>query len=172
MTQKHKDPQRRRLHLGRLAILAVVITGARGEIIDRVVAAVGRRVITRSDVQREAQLEAYFDGRPPAPAGEHRETLERLLRQHLIQHEMDQLAFPLPDPTQVKKRLAAMRPAGRNPADYGLNEQDLLEYAGRVDRTDRFLNLRFGGQEDREIEERLKELRSRLRVRIIETEKP
>lgn len=161
--------------------LAALPPAGRAEIVDRVMAVVGRDVITWSDLDREARLEAYFNGRP-APAatqgvssnqkpGEYREVLERLIEQRLAWREMDQSKVPLPDDGQVQKRLEQLQaglkgaPGGVRPADYGLREQDLLDYARRAERIDRFLKTRL---QDREIDSWLKELRARARVRVIE----
>jgi hypothetical protein len=154
--------------------------GLRADIIDRVVAVVGNQAVTWSEVEREARLEAYCNGQPPpaAPSGrspEYRALLERVIEQRLIQREMDQTKFPPADDAQAKKRLQQLRPAGADAAKYGLREQDLLEYARRIENVDRFLALRFQGTRqaaDSELDAWLKDLRSRVGVRILEEEKP
>ena len=178
---------------------------ARGEIIDRVVAVVGRKVITWSEVQREARLEAYWNGQPPpaplrARDPQFRDVLERLIQQLLIMHEMEQSNFPPADEAQAKKRLEALGPVSASPAAYGLKQQDLTDYGKRLATTARFLELRFNSpdlrskpgvargpqqaldevrgkieqtlKEERDIDERLKDLRSRLGVRVLEPEQP
>ncbi|HYM10922.1 MAG TPA: hypothetical protein VEU62_09320 [Bryobacterales bacterium] len=154
--------------------------GLRAEIIDRIVAVVGAQAITGSEVEREARLEAFFNGQPP-PAGlsgrspEYRALLERVIEQRLIQREMEQTKFPPADDEQVKKRLQQLRPAAADPAKYSLREQDLIEYAGRIENTGRFLALRFPGTKqtaDSELEAWLKDLRGSVGVRILEEEKP
>lgn len=165
---------------------------ASGETIDRVAAVVGRQMITWSEVQREARLEAYFNGQPPPgrledQSPEYRELLERLIQQRLIQHEMDQSRFPQAYEAESTEWLKKLRPTGVDPTDYDLREQDLMEYGKRLARTDRFLELRFarsvslpgprGGstqepapEEEHEIEHWLRDLRGRLRVRVMERE--
>jgi len=156
-----------------VAIAAMLALAAgRAEIVDRIVALVGRDVITWSDLEREARLEAYFNGRPaPAAANaktaEYRDVLERLIDQRLAGRELDQGKFPAPDDAQARKRLAQLQAGlkGARPADYGLREQDLLEYTRRVERIDGFLKSRL---QDRDVDAWLKELRGRARVRLIE----
>ncbi len=132
-----------------LAAVCLLPSLARAEIIDRIAAVVGRQVVTESDVQREARLEAYFDGQPPPGAltpqtPQYRQVLERLIRQQLIQYEMDQTRFPSVDAAQAKKQLQAMNPVQGKPGDYNLKEQDLIDYARRLANVARFLELRFG----------------------------
>jgi hypothetical protein len=121
---------------------------SRAEIIDRVAAVVGRAVITESDVQKEAALEAYFDSTPP-PAllgpqtPQHRQVLERLIRQHLIRHEMEQSRFPSATDEEAQKELQILMPVRADPEPYGLKDQDLLDYARRLVDTSRFLELRL-----------------------------
>ena len=174
-----------------ICLFAAAAASGRGEIIDRVVAVVGRQVITGSQVEREARLEAYFNGQPPpgaerpaaatrstasetaagdssavSPARPYADILQRLIDQRLIWYEMEQTKFPTPDDAEARKRLAQLEPsAARKPADYGLRESDLVEYARRVERLDRFLKLRL---QERDVDDWLKGLRSRVRVRVME----
>jgi len=173
-------------------LLSGVLSG-RAEIIDRVAAIVGRHMITWSEVQREAKLEAYFNRQPapqrlPDESPEYREVLERLIEQRMIQHEMDQARFPESDDSDAKEWLKRLGTISAKPADYGLREADLLEYGRRLARTDRFLEVRFSrsltslapgaeapaspNEEQHEIEHWLKDLRARLGVRILQPEAP
>ncbi len=159
-----------------LTILALLAALGRGEIIDGVVARVGNRVITRSEVEREARLEAYFNRQPPpAPGAGHKETLERLIRQQLVRHEMEQTKFPSAGEEQAKKRLQdlwqALGPAAAKPAAYGLQPADLADYSRRLADIDAFLELRFK-KGDQEIEAWLKEVQALVKVQIMEAEKP
>ncbi len=162
------------------AVLSFSAPGAgRAEIIDGVAAVLGKQVVTESEVDKEARLEAYFNGHPPASAtaASRRETLERLIDQRLIQRTMDQIKFPSADDAQARKRLEAMGPVAAKPSDYGLRDQDLLNYARRIEDIDRFLKLRFNlsgpdRKDDPEIDHWLKEVRARLGVRVTEPEKP
>jgi len=90
------------------------------EIIDRVVAVVGREVVLQSDLDREGRLEAFFGAATPVPA----QVLERLLRQRLLFQEMEQTAPPEVSPEQARKWIEQMRPAGKDPSRQGLREAD------------------------------------------------
>jgi hypothetical protein len=124
----------------RLAVLSLILAAAGGaEIIDRIAAVVGREVVTRSEVRREAALESYFGASQPDPA----QVLDRLVRQRLIFQEMEQTALPEVSEAEQKQWLAAMKPAGRDPARFGLHPQDLLDYARRQLLVEKFIELRF-----------------------------
>jgi len=121
----------------RIGWLLAAAAGLRAEVIDRVVAAVGVEMIARSDVEREARLEAFFGGADPS------KTLERLIQQRLIRQEMDQISYPEAEETDVKRWLGERRPGGAVAVPAGLGEQDLVEYARRFVRIERFIDLRF-----------------------------
>ncbi|MBI3665993.1 MAG: hypothetical protein HY236_07175 [Acidobacteria bacterium] len=134
------------------ALLISLILGAwpvRGEIIDRVAAVVGRLPITRSEVQKEARLEAFFSHRPAPSArlsaadADSRAVLERLIRQRLIRYEMEQTQFPSADDAQVEKWLREQGVTLAAAPDYGLTEQDLADYGRRQIDILRFVDLRF-----------------------------
>ena len=111
----------------------------RAEIIDGVVAVVGREVVLQSDLDREGRLEAFFGAATPVPA----QVLERLLRQRLLFQEMEQTAPPEVSPAQARKWIEQMRPADKDPSRQGLREADLVEYAGRQLQVERFVDQRF-----------------------------
>ena len=207
------------------AMLSALLLPAPCEIIDRVAAVVGKSVITESDVQKEARLEAYFDLRPaPAPlvpaSPEYRQVLDRLIRQSLMRREMEQSRFPSVTDAEAQKELQTMRLSPGVLAAYGLKQADLLDYARRLLDASRFLELRLGPvgqersagavsrqqvedyyrnvfapdqarkgkpappldqvrgqiekslQEEKELDDWLKDLRSRTTVRVIEPERP
>jgi len=134
---------RRALLIG--GLLAAV--PAPSEIIDRLVAVVGRQVITQSDVEQEARLEAFFR-RQPAPAlrvdsPETQALRDRLIRQHLVEQEMEQSTFPPPEAGRLREWLEKMRPAGADPAPWNLAETDLEDYARRQIDVERFIDQRF-----------------------------
>ncbi len=128
-----------------LPVLAMVLAALQplgGEIIDGIAAVVARQAITRSEVEREARLEAFFQGQPPPDAAFGEELLQRLIRQRLIAPEMEQTAFGASE-AEVKRELDRMRPAGADPARHGLVETDLLDFVRRQFDTLRFLDQRF-----------------------------
>jgi len=118
-----------------LGTLALAMA-ARGDIIDRIAASVGSRVITASDLDRQIRVAAFQDGVKPdfSPARKHA-VADAMIEQKLIQVELENSRYPLPDPAelapaieQFKKEhfkdgpqyLAAL-------AEYGISEADFKE---------------------------------------------
>src|SRR6185369_236100 len=83
---------------------------ARGDIIDRIAASVGNRVIALSDLDRAIRVSAFLDGAQPdfSPAAK-RAMTERLVEQKLIRRELDTSRYPMPDAAEVDPVLAAFR---------------------------------------------------------------
>ncbi len=175
---------RRRLHL--LALLAALAAG-RGEIIDRIVATVGERVITASDVEREMRITAFLNGEDLSPRAEtRRRTTERLIEQTLIRREMDLSRYPSPEPPETEPLLEQVRKqprfsAGdawrRELARYGVAEQDLREHLRWQLAVLRFIEYRFrtgleGGNDPKAVDQALdawlKQARTQARIRIRE----
>jgi hypothetical protein len=70
---------------------------ARGEIVDRIAASVGNRVITASDLDRELRVAAFQDGvKPDFSAARRRATVQAMIEQKLIQLELSNSRYPLP----------------------------------------------------------------------------
>jgi hypothetical protein len=130
-----------------IGLLLAAGSRAPGEIIDRIVVAVGREIVTQSDIEMEARLEAFFRNAPPPevrPLSPEWVTLrERLIRQRLVEQDMRQSTFPPAEPTLILEWLTRMRPAGADPSRYGLAEDDLEDYARRQIDIERFIDQRF-----------------------------
>ncbi len=84
-----------------LAILCAMAP-ARAETIDRVAVAVGNRVITTSDIERQARVSAFLSGTKPdlTPEGRRR-TAEMMVEQKLITRELETARYPEPGPTEL-----------------------------------------------------------------------
>ena len=82
-----------------VALLAAI---AHGEIIDRIAVSVGRRVITQSDLFRAIRVAAFQDGVKAdfTPAHKHA-VAQSLIEQKLIQTELENSRYPLPDPAEL-----------------------------------------------------------------------
>lgn len=93
-------------------VLAAALAGAaaRADIIDRIAVAVGNRVITTSDLDREIRVTAFLNGVPPdfSAAGK-KATLDRLVEQKLIRNELENARYPLPSPAEIEPELAVFR---------------------------------------------------------------
>src|SRR4051812_13324088 len=84
------------------ALGIVIAMAARGEIIDRIAASVGNRVITATDLDREIRVTAFQDGVKPDFSPAHkRATAEEMVEQKLIQAELVNSRYPLPDPAEL-----------------------------------------------------------------------
>jgi len=109
---------------------------ARGEIIDRIAASVGNRVITASDLDRELRVAAFQDGLKPdfSPARK-RATAEAMIEQKLIRTELANSRYPLPDPAELAPAIEQFKKAHFKDdpqyratlAEYGIAEEDFKE---------------------------------------------
>jgi peptidyl-prolyl cis-trans isomerase SurA len=92
------------------ALAAVALIAARAEIIDRIAASVGNRVITTSDLDREIRVSALLNGVAPdlSPTAKH-DTLERLIEQKLVRNELESARYPSPTPAEVEPELAQFK---------------------------------------------------------------
>jgi parvulin-like peptidyl-prolyl isomerase len=109
---------------------------AHGEIIDRIAASVGNRVITASDLDRELRVAAFQDGvKPDFSPARKRAAVEAMIEQRLIRTELANSRYPLPDPAelapiveQFKKAHFQGDPQYRAAlAEYGIGEDDFQE---------------------------------------------
>jgi parvulin-like peptidyl-prolyl isomerase len=88
--------------IGVLGAAMVLALAAPGEIIDRIVASVGNRVITSSDLDRELRVAAFQDGvKPDLSPARKRAAVEAMIEQKLIRMELANSRYPLPDPAEL-----------------------------------------------------------------------
>jgi hypothetical protein len=122
-----------------LLILALAALTARAEIVDRIVAIAGNRVITWSDVVAEARYQAFLANEAPPSLGELARPgtmapiLTRLIDQRLLEQDRDMLPFAAPDGSEVDGRLEETRSRFPSPEAYrqalaraGLAEEALI----------------------------------------------
>jgi hypothetical protein len=86
-------------------VLAIVLAAGLldGEIIDRIVATVGREVITRAQVSEELRVTALINHAPLDNSAEaQRKAVGRLVEQALVRREMELNRYPLPKPDDVE----------------------------------------------------------------------
>jgi hypothetical protein len=109
---------------------------ARGEIIDRIAASVGNRVITASDLDRQIRVSAFQDGvKPDFSPARKRATAEAMIEQKLIQTELSNSRYPLPDPAELAPAIEQFKKAHFKDdqqyrttlAEYGITEEDFKE---------------------------------------------
>jgi hypothetical protein len=99
------------IHLAALALAATLAALlASGAVIDRIAVAVGNRVITTSDIEREIRVTAFLNGQSPdlSQAGK-RGAAERMVEQRLVRHELETSRYPVPQPAEIEPVLAAFR---------------------------------------------------------------
>jgi len=94
---------RLRTALAVMAALAAAAPGG-GQTIDRVMASVGGRIVTLSDVRAARELGLVAPSQTPGT----REVLDRLIDRILMLEEVERYAPPEPDPRAVEARLEAI----------------------------------------------------------------
>ena len=109
---------------------------ARGEIIDRIAASVGNRVITASDLDRELRVAAFQDGvKADFSPARKRAAVEAMIEQKLIQTELANSRYPLPDPAELAPAIEQFKKTHFKDdqqyraalAGYGITEEDFKE---------------------------------------------
>ncbi len=164
-------------------LLALPAAAATGDIVDRIVATVGQRMITLSDVKEAYRFECLLN-RVPVQMLEGpriREVAGRLIDQVLLEQEMESGRFPPAPPEDVEQRMAEIKKGfGDDQAfrraleKYELDEARVRRRVELQARIIRFIEFRFrpGVQVDQAAIERyyretlLPELRAK-RVREI-----
>jgi hypothetical protein len=119
-----------------LAMALAATRAARGEIIDRIAASVGNRVITASDLDRQLRVAAFQDGVKADFSPERkRAAAEAMIEQKLIQTELANSRYPLPDPAELAPAIEQFKKAHFKDdqqyraalAEYGIAEEDFKE---------------------------------------------
>jgi len=126
------------------------------EIVDRIVASAGARVVTLSDVREAYAVQAMLDRTPMAPLDEQRirGVAERLIDQLLIQQEMESTRMAtMSEAERNKRRAAIINSLGGEAAfrqalpDYGLDEARFWAVVDQQMNVFRFIDLRFRFQD-------------------------
>jgi hypothetical protein len=150
----HSDPRGVKRGMRAIARAIVVLvcaagaTGARAEIVDRVLATVGSQVITLSDL-RAAQtfgvMPAGAEARTPA------ELLNALVDHALMFGEVQRFVAPEPDRTLVDRRMAQIRAAFSGAGAYdqalartAMTEDRLRSLVAAILQVDAYVEQRFG----------------------------
>ncbi len=136
----------------RSVLLALLAVAAPAEIVDRIVATVGRRVITLSQVQEAWRVERLLNQQPPQPldASLVREVADRLLNQALLAQEMEASRFPHVSGSEIEARMAEIRQSYGGEAGFRqalekhqVEEQALRRRVELEENLNRFIELRF-----------------------------
>jgi hypothetical protein len=119
-----------------LLSLAMALAAARGEIIDRIAASVGNRVITASDLDRQIRVAAFQDGvKPDFSAARKKATADAMIEQKLIESELANSRYPLPDAAELAPAIEQFKKEHFKDdgeyraalANYGIREDDFKE---------------------------------------------
>jgi len=151
-----------------MAALAAAAPGE-GQTIDRVMASVGGRIVTLSDVRAARELGLVA---APSQAGGTREVLDRLLDRILMLEEVERYAPPEPDPRAVEARLEAISAAfpSREALEAalrvsGMTESSLRQWVRNDLRIAAYLDQRFAAVLEptgEELENYVRQVRSDL----------
>ena len=124
-------------HIRLIGALGIALAmAARGEIIDRIAASVGNKVITASDLDRELRVAAFQDGvKADFSPARKRAAVEAMIEQKLIQTELANSRYPLPDPAELAPAIEQFKKAHFKDdqqyraalAEYGIAEEDFKE---------------------------------------------
>jgi len=135
-----------------LCVLAMAISPARPEIVDRIAVIVNRAIITESDIARRIRVEAFLLGKPADFSEDRRRiTIDQLINLALLRREMEVGQFAEPAPSSVEEMLdEERRERFPDAAEYrgqlekaGLKDEDLKEYFHAQLVTERFSVFRF-----------------------------
>ena len=122
--------------IGALGVAMALALAARGEIVDRIAASVGNRVITASDLDRELRVAAFQDGvKPDFSPARKRAAVEAMIEQKLIRTELANSRYPLPDPAELAPAIEQFKKEHFKDdgqyraalAEYGIGEEDFKE---------------------------------------------
>jgi hypothetical protein len=115
---------------------ALLLAAAHGEIIDRIAVSVGRRVITETDLNRAIRVAAFQDGvKADFSAARKQAVAQALIEQKLIQIELENSRYPMPDPAELAPAIERFindhfKDAAEYHAalsQYGITEQDFKD---------------------------------------------
>ena len=135
----------------RTLLIALLVTAAHAEILDRVAVTVGKHVITEGDILLDLRIAAFLDQKPvDASADQKRKTADRLIDQYLLLQEALTSRQPLPTAAdahllldQVKAQYATETEYRAALARSGITEEQLSEHLLNGIRALRFTDLRF-----------------------------
>lgn len=114
----------------------IVALAGHSEIIDRIAASVGNRVITASDLDRQIRVAAFSDGVKPDFSPEHKKAVvNAMIEQKLVESELSNSRYPLPDPAELipaiekfkKEHFKDEADYQASLASYGISEDDFRE---------------------------------------------
>jgi hypothetical protein len=134
-----------------LALLLALSLSA--EIIDRIAASVDTLVITQSEVELQIRVAAFQEGvKPDLSPARKRAALESMIDQRLIQRDLQNSRYPMPDPSELGPMIEQFkREHYKTDADYqkalaayGITDQDFRDLLLWEKTLSAFIDVRFG----------------------------
>jgi len=147
------DILKKRLQWRIVGALTAAALSLHAETIDRIAVAVGNRVITTSDIERQIRVSAFLSGTKPDLSMEaRRKTAEAMVDQKLIRGELEASRYPEPAPAELDAAYGEFRNKyfktdeeyRRALAEYGITEADAKEQLHWQRTLTTFVSLRFG----------------------------
>jgi hypothetical protein len=139
----------RALAIAAFLLVSIASTTSHAELIDRVLATVGARVITLSDARAVSRL-GLIDGAgsPDATA----EIVQRLIDRTLVLEEVERYAPPEPSEQAIAEAMAPIRARFGSPEEYaralaasGIDERSVREWVRNDLRIEQYITQRFSG---------------------------
>ncbi len=136
--------------LSMILLLGSLVLSA--EVVDRIAASVDSQIITKSDIELQIRVAALQDGVKPDLSPAHkRETLDAMIDQKLIQRDLQNSRYPLPDPAELNpvidqfKREHYPEPGQYEQAlaSYGITDEDLRALLLWEKTLTSFIDVRF-----------------------------
>src|SRR6476660_1522674 len=140
-----------------IAILLLLGSFARAQVVDRMVAVVNKRVILESELDQTARVEFLLQGKPigTLTQADRAAVLERLIDRALLDQQIVNPAMLDPTPVELAAKIKEIRSGMPGAAaderwnavlaGYGLIQQDVEEQLASQFRILRFIDLRFRG---------------------------
>src|SRR5271165_219956 len=142
--------------MSKFLLLTIAAVCLSGEIIDRIVVTVDKKVITEGQLDEELRVTALLNHQPIERDREQRKAaVDRLIEQNLVRKEMELSRYPLPTPQDVSAYYEEIAKQYGRPAEmeqalarYSLTTDVLLEHLSLQLMTLRFLAYRFQPEVD------------------------
>lgn len=133
------------------AILVLACAAYAAEVIDRVAVVIDRSVITLGQIILENRLAAFQDGRPVDDSPQaRRQTAERMVDRYLLLREVEISGYPRAQRVDamraledLKKRYGSQQNYEAALKQYGLREEDVVDFLQAQLTVLRFLEVRF-----------------------------
>jgi parvulin-like peptidyl-prolyl isomerase len=136
----------------RFLLVLALSACAQADLIDRIAASVGHRVITTSDLDRQIRVVALENGaRLDFSSANKHAVLNKMIEQKLIQNELETSRFPQPAASELAPAILEFKKNNfkdeadyqRALAEYGITEQDLIDVLVWQRTLLRFIEIRF-----------------------------